>query len=59
MQARPGWLRRGPKERLACGCIAVGIVMMLQPFALALYSWSFATTLAGTLMFMLVSKFPA
>ena len=38
--------------------IALGIAMMLQPFALVLYTWSFVTTLAGVAMFTIVSKFP-
>lgn len=54
----PKWLRRGPMELLACVIITLGIVMMLQPLAMALYTWSFLTTLFGTLMFMVVSKFP-
>jgi hypothetical protein len=45
-------------EMLACIVIALGIFMMLQPFALVLYTWSFVTTLVGTVMFMVVSKFP-
>jgi hypothetical protein len=54
----PKWLRRGPMELLACAVIALGILMMLQPIAMALYTWSFLTTLFGTVMFMVVSKFP-
>lgn len=54
----PRWLRRGPLEMAACIVITLGILMMLQPFALVLYTWSFLTTLAGTLMFVIVSKFP-
>lgn len=54
----PKALRRGPMELLACIVIAVGIFMMLQPLALILYTWSFVTTLVGTVMFMVVSKFP-
>jgi hypothetical protein len=54
----PKWLRRGPMELLACVIITGGIVMMLQPLAMALYTWSFLTTLFGTVMFMVVSKFP-
>jgi hypothetical protein len=54
----PCWLRRGPLEMAACLVIALGIFMMLQPFALELYTWSFATTLAGVALFMVVSKFP-
>ena len=55
----PRWLRRGPLELVAAGVIALGIVMMLQPFALVLFTWSFVTTLAGVAMFTIVSKFPA
>ncbi|MGH8832926.1 MAG: hypothetical protein ACREXV_17835 [Polaromonas sp.] len=54
----PQWLRRGPMELLACALISLGILMLLQPFVLALYTWSFATMLSGTVMFMVVSKFP-
>lgn len=49
-------LRRGPLEAIATMIIAVGVVMLMQPFFLTLYSWSFVTTLFGTLMFTLVSK---
>jgi hypothetical protein len=54
----PRWLRRGPMEMLGCIVIGVGIFMMLQPFFLVLFTWSFLTTLFGTLMFTVVSKFP-
>jgi hypothetical protein len=55
---RPFFLRRGPMENVATALIAIGFLMMFQPFALTLYSWSFVTMLAGTLMFVIVSKFP-
>ena len=54
----PRWLRRGPAEMLATAVITVGVFMLLQPFWLMLYTWSFVTTLAGTALFMVVSKFP-
>ena len=54
----PRWLRRGPMEWIATAVIAVGVFMLLQPFWLVLYTWSFLTTLAGTALFMIVSKFP-
>jgi hypothetical protein len=54
----PKLLRRGPMETLATALIAAGVLMMLQPFALALYTWSFVTTLAGVVMFTFVTKFP-
>ncbi|WP_077037058.1 hypothetical protein [Pelomonas sp. KK5] len=58
-QKWPRWLRRGPMEMLACTVIAAGFVMLLQPLAMVLYTWSFITMLVGTVMFMIVSKFPA
>jgi len=54
----PRWLRRGPAEMVATVVITVGVVMLLQPFWLMLYTWSFVTTLAGTALYMVVSKFP-
>jgi hypothetical protein len=48
--------RRGPLEAIATTIIAIGVVMLMQPFFLTLYSWSFATTLFGTVMFTIVSK---
>src|SRR6266850_2111463 len=49
-------LRRGPLEAIATTIIAMGVVMLMQPFFLTLYSWSFATTLFGTVMFIIVSR---
>ena len=54
----PRWLRRGPMEMAASLLIGAGVLMLLQPFALVLYTYSFVTTLAGTVLFMVVSKFP-
>jgi hypothetical protein len=51
-------LRRGPWEMLATVLIAVGVVMLMQPFAIQLFTWSFLTILAGTVMFIVVSHFP-
>ena len=54
----PKLLRRGPMETLAIVLIALGFFMLFQPFVLELYSYSFMTMLVGTLMFIVVSKFP-
>ena len=51
-------LRRGPWELLASILIGLGVVMLMQPFWLTLYSWSFLITLIGTVMFIIVSHFP-
>jgi hypothetical protein len=55
---RPFLLRRGPMENIATALIALGFLMLFQPFALILYTWSLVTLLAGTVMFIVVSKFP-
>ncbi|RWM27488.1 MAG: hypothetical protein E5X74_10690 [Mesorhizobium sp.] len=54
----PRWARRGLMENIATALIAVGFLMLFQPFALSLYSYSFVTMLAGTATFIIVSKFP-
>jgi hypothetical protein len=51
-------LRRGPWENVATVIIGLGVVMLMQPFSLTLYTYSFLTTLIGTTMFIIVSKFP-
>jgi hypothetical protein len=51
-------LRRGPWEAVATLVIALGVLMLMQPFAMWMFTWSFAVTLAGTVMFIIVSKFP-
>jgi hypothetical protein len=55
---RPFFLRRGPMENTATAIIGLGFLMMFQPFTISLYTWSFLTLLGGTLMFIIVSKFP-
>ena len=50
--------RRGPWEAGATALIGVGVIMLMQPFSLALYTYSFVTILAGTLGFVVVSHLP-
>lgn len=51
-------LRRGPWEMVASVLIALGVIMLMQPVAITLYSYSFIITLTGTIMFIVVSHFP-
>ncbi|MEO1677825.1 MAG: hypothetical protein AAFU80_06635 [Pseudomonadota bacterium] len=51
-------LRRGPWEMVASVLIAVGVVMLMQPYVMWLYTYSFIVTLVGTVMFIIVSHFP-
>lgn len=50
--------RRGAWEMLASALIAVGVVMLMQPYNMTLYTYSFIITLTGTVMFIIVSHFP-
>ncbi|MDA9547727.1 hypothetical protein GPL17_15295 [Bradyrhizobium yuanmingense] len=52
------WFRRGPWETAAMTLIGGGIVMLVQPWSIDLYSYSFVTILAGTLGYVVVSHFP-
>ena len=52
------WFRRGPWEGAATAVIGLGIVMLMQPLSMDLYSYSFVTILAGTFGFLVTSHFP-
>ena len=54
----PVSLHRGRCEAVAMALIGLGVVMLMQPLSLNLYSYSFVTILAGTLGFVIVSHFP-
>lgn len=49
---------RGPWEMAASILIGLGVVMLMQPFFLWAYSWSFLVLLTGTILFLIVSHFP-
>ena len=57
-RARPRLFRRGPWENAATGLIAAGVVMLMQPVSMTLYSWAFTVILIGTVGFVIVSHFP-
>jgi hypothetical protein len=50
-------LRRGPWEMVATILIALGVFMLMQPFVLWAFTYSFIVTLIGTVMFIIVSHF--
>jgi hypothetical protein len=56
---RPAWLRRGPCEGVSMSLIGAGIVMLMQPFWLVLFTWSFVVILAGTVGFVISSHLRA
>ncbi len=49
---------RGPWENFASLLIGLGVFMLMQPFYMILFTYSFAVILTGTLLFMVVSHFP-
>jgi len=49
---------RGPWEMVAGALIGLGVVMLMQPFFLWAYTYSFIVLLTGTVMFLIVSHFP-
>jgi hypothetical protein len=51
-------LRRSSWEMVASILIALGVIMLMQPIAIGLYTYSFIFTLVGTVMFIIVSHFP-
>jgi membrane-bound ClpP family serine protease len=50
--------RRGPWENLSTVLIALGVVMLMQPFFMWAFTYSFIVTLTGTVMFIVTSHFP-
>ena len=50
--------RRGAWEMLATILIALGVFMLMQPFWMVAFTYSFIVTLVGTVMFIIVSHFP-
>lgn len=50
--------RRGAWEMVASVLIALGVIMLMQPFFLWAFTYSFFITLVGTVMFIVVSHFP-
>ena len=52
------YFRRGPWENAATVIIGIGVFMLMQPFWMLAFSWSFSVILIGTIGFVIVSHFP-
>ncbi len=52
------FFRRGPWENAATALIAIGVVMLMQPVSMTLFSHAFGVILVGTVGFVIVSHFP-
>jgi hypothetical protein len=51
-------LRRSYSEGASTVLIGLGVAMLVQPFSLALFTWSFPVLLVGALAFVVTSHFP-
>nr|WP_029078449.1 MULTISPECIES: hypothetical protein [unclassified Bradyrhizobium]QIG91178.1 hypothetical protein G6P99_00710 [Bradyrhizobium sp. 6(2017)] len=52
------FFQRSRWETVAMTLIGGGIFMLVQPWSIDLYSYSFVTILAGTVGYVVVSHFP-
>ena len=57
-RATPRWLRRAPWERGTTALIGLGLVMSMQPWSIAVYSYAFTVLLAGVVGYSIAGKLP-
>jgi hypothetical protein len=55
---RKRWYRRGPWEAGTMALIAIGLVMLMQPFSLAVFSYAFSVLLIGVIGYTVAGKLP-
>ena len=51
-------LRRQPSEIVSMVLIGTGLVMLMQPFSLDVFSYSFVVLLAGVVGYSIAGKLP-
>lgn len=54
----PAWLRRGLWEPLTLALIGLGLLMLMQPFAKFLFTYSFIVLLVGVAGYSVAGKLP-
>ena len=57
MSAR-AFFRRSPWERVSTALIALGLVMLMQPWSIDVFSYAFDVLLAGVVGYSIASKLP-
>lgn len=50
--------KRGIWENISTALILIGVFMLMQPFAMWMYTYSFIVILVGTIGFIITSHFP-
>ena len=56
--SRPLWQRGALWERVSAAVLGVGLVMLMQPWSLTLFSYSFTVVLLGVVLFSIAVKLP-
>lgn len=56
--ARRRWWRRGPWENVTTALIGLGLLMLMQPWSLDVYSYGFTVLLLGVIGFSIAGKLP-
>ena len=54
----PRWLRRAPWEATTSSLIGLGLVMLMQPWSIEVYSYGFTVLLAGVVGYSIAGKLP-
>ncbi len=52
------YFRRGPWEHGTAALIGLGLVMLMQPWAIEVYSYGFTVLLAGVIGYSVAGKLP-
>jgi hypothetical protein len=57
-RATPSWRRQAPWEHGSAGLIGLGMVMLMQPWSIDVYSYGFTVLLAGVVGYTIAGKLP-
>jgi hypothetical protein len=57
-KSTPRWLRRAPWEVSTSSLIGLGLVMLMQPWSIEVYSYGFTVLLAGVIGYSIAGKLP-
>ena len=52
------WYRGALWERLSAGVLGAGLTMLMQPWSLTLFTYSFTVVLLGVILFSIAVKLP-
>ena len=55
---RQRWYPSALWERASAGILGLGLVMLMQPWSLTLFSYSFTVVLLGVILFSIAVKLP-